>query len=105
MSRRIALLCPGQGGQHAAMFALARQDARAAALLDSFRLDLACGAPLDQILDDPEALFFNRCAQPLVVASILATTHALGDAVARPALVLGYSIGEVAAHAVGKSVV
>ena len=39
VSARLLLLCPGQGGQHAAMFDLARTDAGAAALLDE------CGLP------------------------------------------------------------
>jgi [acyl-carrier-protein] S-malonyltransferase len=100
MNRRLALLCPGQAGQHAAMFDFARRDRRVAALLDAFRLDQAWGAPLDSVLNDTEALFSNRCAQPLVVASILATACALRDVLPAPALVLGYSVGEVAAHAV-----
>lgn len=100
MNRRLALLCPGQAGQHAGMFDFARRDRRAAALLDAFHLDHACGAPLDNVLNDTEALFSNRCAQPLVVASILATACALREVLPAPALVMGYSVGEVAAHAV-----
>jgi [acyl-carrier-protein] S-malonyltransferase len=100
MSRRLALLCPGQAGQHSGMFDLARQDRQAVALLDAFRLDDACGAPLDAVLHNTEALFSNRCAQPLVTAAILAAACALRDVLPTPTLVLGYSVGEVAAHAV-----
>jgi [acyl-carrier-protein] S-malonyltransferase len=100
MSRRLALLCPGQAGQHAGMFDFARRGRQSAALLDSLKLDEACGAPLDVVLGDANALFSNRCAQPLVVAAILAAACALRDVLPVPTVVLGYSVGEVAAHAV-----
>jgi [acyl-carrier-protein] S-malonyltransferase len=105
MSCRLALLCPGQGSQHAGMFDFARQDSQAVALLNSFGLEDACGAPLGAVLTDANALFSNRCAQPLVVAAILAAACALRDVLPDPTLVLGYSIGEVAAHAVAGALV
>lgn len=87
---RLLLLCPGQGNQHAGMFELARSDARAAALLDSL-------APLTTAEPD---LFENRHAQPAIVAASAAMWVAIRDWCPRPALVAGYSIGELAAHAV-----
>lgn len=44
--------------------------------------------------------FRNAVAQPLVVAAQLATWAALREALPAPALLLGYSVGELAAHGV-----
>lgn len=82
---RLLLLCPGQGGQHPAIFDLARTNAKAAAFLDQ------C-PPFD------EDLFANRTAQPAIVAATLAMWIALGEV--QPALAAGYSIGELSAYAV-----
>jgi len=38
MAGRLAILCPGQAGQHPAMFALAQSDARIAALIERWPL-------------------------------------------------------------------
>lgn len=91
MSARLLLLCPGQGSQHAGMFALPAGDARAAALL--------AGLPVDTTLD-PATMFSNRVAQPAIVACALATWEALREDAPAPALVAGYSIGELAAWGV-----
>jgi [acyl-carrier-protein] S-malonyltransferase len=86
---RLLILCSGQGGQHPAMFDLARSDPRASALLDD------CGASAD-----PARLYDNVVAQPAIVAAALAVWEALrGDAPA-PAMVAGYSIGELAAYGI-----
>src|SRR5471032_1200630 len=92
MRSRLLILCPGQGDQHAQMFDLARGDAHAAALLDS--LDLPSFA------SDPALMFSNRAAQQLIVASGLATWRAIRDHAPVPALVAGYSVGELAAYGV-----
>jgi [acyl-carrier-protein] S-malonyltransferase len=89
MSARLLILCPGQGGQHAAMYDLARSDPAGAALLDAWAPAL-----------DLDTLFDNRTAQPAIVAAILATWEALRPRLPAPALVAGYSIGELAAHGV-----
>ena len=89
MTGRLLLLCPGQGGQHAGMFDLARTHAGARVFL------MRCGLP-----DDPPAPFANRVAQPAIVAATLAMWLALKDALPAPALVAGYSIGELAAYGV-----
>ena len=88
MRSRLLILCPGQGGQSAAMFDLARGDARAAALLDALAL------PADG------DIFSNRRAQPAIVAAGLAMWTALRDDCPTPALVAGYSIGELTAYGV-----
>lgn len=98
MSARLLLLCPGQGDQHEHMFDLARTSASAAAMLDGLAAALPgqlAAAPLDHA-----TLFANRSAQPLIVAATLAMWEALRDAVPRPDLVAGYSIGELAAYGV-----
>lgn len=104
MNPRLAILCPGQGGQHPAMFDLLRTDARAAGFIERCRLDELLGAPLQQVLSDPQALFANAHAQPLVVAAQLAAWHAIADqlrdTVGAPAVVVGYSVGELSAAAV-----
>lgn len=89
MSARLLLLCPGQGGQHAAMFDLARADASAAVLLD------ACG-----LIADPATMFDNRVAQPAIVGATLAMWEALRNRVPQPSLVAGYSVGELSAYGV-----
>jgi [acyl-carrier-protein] S-malonyltransferase len=79
-------------------------------------LDLAAGSPAgaaalrrcaDALGWDPVArarggdpgVFANALAQPLVCAAEVATWAALRDALPAPALVLGYSLGELAAYA------
>lgn len=93
MTSRLLILCPGQGGQHAAMYDLARSDARGAALLARL-------APDRPSLSDPGSLFSNRSAQPAIVASSLAMWEALRSDCPPPALVAGYSVGELAAYGV-----
>jgi [acyl-carrier-protein] S-malonyltransferase len=101
MTLRLAILCPGQGGQHPGMFDLLMADPRAAEFLARCQLDSLLGAPQQEVLRDPQALFANRNAQPLVVAAQLAAWHGIADrlhAIAgRPALVAGYSVGELSA--------
>ena len=85
------LLCPGQGAQHGAMFDLARSHPQANALLERLTTSLpAAGGDL----------FANRTAQPLVVAATLTMWEALRADAPPPALVAGYSIGELAAYGV-----
>lgn len=90
----LALLCPGQGGQHPAMLDAVAGDARAEAVLarlpDGLRARLAAG----------EALYDNASAQPLICAAILARWAVLEPLLPPPALILGYSVGELAAHAI-----
>ncbi|WP_020653038.1 ACP S-malonyltransferase [Massilia niastensis] len=100
MTATLALLCPGQGAQHRGMFELARTDARASRLLADLIDEARLPQPLDEVLAQDALLFSNRLAQPLVVAATLANWTALGDALPAPAVVAGYSIGEVAAYGV-----
>lgn len=104
MSPRLAILCPGQGGQHAGMFDLARADPATAAALQQWLPDAAPGLPLEQVLADDALLFSNRLAQPLIVASTAAVWSALQPLLPAPALVAGYSIGELTAYHVAGAI-
>lgn len=97
----LALLCPGQGAQHATMFERARPYpaarevmAAATALLGR---DVVEAAGADDRFD-------NAQAQPLLCAATLAQWRVLREALPVPLLVAGYSIGELAAHAVAGSI-
>lgn len=96
----LALLCPGQGGQHPAMFARVRGDAAAEPIL-RYAANVLQEAP--EALAASEARFDNAIAQPLVCAATLATWAALRVRLPSPGLVLGYSVGELAAHGVAGS--
>lgn len=94
----LAILCSGQGGQHAEMFAsLAAVEAAGPALEKVSELTgLAIGdGPLAA---DPEALAANRMAQILVVGHALAAHAALSAEGVEAAVFSGYSAGEIAAH-------
>ncbi|SEL46792.1 [acyl-carrier-protein] S-malonyltransferase [Pseudoxanthomonas sp. GM95] len=97
----LALLCPGQGGQHPAMFDRVLDNAEVAPLLQQAEAVLGA-APQDLAAND--ARFDNRRAQPLVCAGTLAHWLALREQLPAPTLVLGYSVGELAAHAVAGSI-
>ena len=104
MSARLAILCPGQGGQHAAMFDLACSDPAAAASLQQWLPETLLGQPLQQILADDALLFSNRLAQPLIVAATAAAWSALQPLLPSPVLVAGYSVGEIAAYHVAGAI-
>jgi [acyl-carrier-protein] S-malonyltransferase len=91
---RLLLLCPGQGGQHPGMFEMARQHPKGTAMFERLGIEVP----------DEASLFTNRAAQPAIVAASLAMWEALRDDVPKPALVAGYSIGELAAHAVAGTI-
>ncbi|MRW85956.1 acyltransferase domain-containing protein [Pseudoduganella sp. FT26W] len=93
MSRaRLLLLCPGQGDQHPEMFNLARTSGAASSLLD--QLDVRTDGDI----------FANRNAQPLIVAATLGMWEAVRDFAPPPALVAGYSIGELSAYGVAGAI-
>ncbi len=100
---RLAILCPGQGSQHPAMFNLIRSLAQPPAAPDLAALENLLGRPLDALLADLHALYANRSAQPLVVAATLAVWEALRPALPPVDVVAGYSVGELSAYAVAGS--
>jgi [acyl-carrier-protein] S-malonyltransferase len=103
MTMRLAILCPGQGSQSAAMFDLMAGDQAASSRVDGW-LRSAGGpvaqTPLPELLAHPSAMFDNRSAQPLVVAATLMAWTMLAERLPRPSLVTGYSVGEISAYAV-----
>jgi [acyl-carrier-protein] S-malonyltransferase len=102
MTMRLAILCPGQGAQNAAMFDLAAGDPATSARVEAWLRDAGgpvAAMPLPALLAHPSAMFDNRCAQPLVVAATLMAWTMLADRLPPPALVAGYSVGEVSAYA------
>ena len=100
MGSKLLILCPGQGGQHAGMFDMAGTDAAGAALLGGLRARGAYAKPPGDDAAESAPLFANRSAQPLIVAATLAMWEALREHAPPPALVAGYSIGELAAWSV-----
>lgn len=99
MAGRLLVLCPGQGGQHPAMFDMARADPAARRLLDEWSADPVLAEPLRAAAEGRD-VFDNRTAQPAIVAATLAMWTALRDAMPAPLLAAGYSIGEVSAYGV-----
>lgn len=91
-------LCPGQGSQSPEMFGRLAGDARLAPHLARLAGELEADAMA--IAADDSRCFLNRNAQPLIVLYGLTVAAALDDAGLAPALVAGYSVGELTAHAV-----
>ena len=96
----LAILCPGQGGQHSGMFALTG-DAPEAAGLFAHAAGLLGGKEPRELVRDGEALHRNRTGQILCTVQALAAAAALRDAMPSRIIVAGYSVGEVAAWGVG----
>ncbi|AUN95372.1 acyltransferase domain-containing protein [Pseudazoarcus pumilus] len=91
-------LCPGQGSQTPELLARLADDTSLARALAPLR-DTLPAATLEAA-DDPQHCFDNRHAQPLIVLHACTVAAALADAGVRPAVVAGYSVGELSAHAV-----
>ena len=92
-----ALLFPGQGAQHAQMLPWLGDRPEAAATLD--RLAALVGSDWRARLDDPAWMKSNRIAQPLLTGIGIAAWQCLAARLPQPALVAGYSVGELAAFA------
>ncbi len=97
----LAILCPGQGGQHPAMLDLVADRPEAQPVLAAAADVL--GATPQHLLAGGADIYRNRIAQPLVCAATLARWEALRERLPRPGVVLGYSVGELAAHAIAGS--
>ncbi|MEQ3438751.1 malonate decarboxylase subunit epsilon [Stenotrophomonas maltophilia] len=96
----LALLCSGQGAQHAAMFDRVRDLPAARHTLDVASTVLGRDVFSAAAADDR---FDNAQAQPLLCAATLAQWQGVRDNVPTPTLIAGYSIGELAAHAIAGS--
>jgi len=93
----LAVLCPGQGDQHASMFALSLTREAGRAVLERAREALG-EDPLALLGRGGQGLYQNRVAQPLVCSAELASWATLEDSLPRPSLFLGYSLGELVAY-------
>src|SRR5690606_28989840 len=93
----LAVLCPGQGAQHSGMLDKLAGDPRAEQVL-GHAADVL-GGQWRAMLGDPQALFLNRNAQPLLCLAQYAAWSALQDVLAGATAVAGYSAGEVSAYA------
>jgi len=97
----LALLCSGQGSQHAGMFALTGDAPAAAGLFAQAAALLGGRDPRDLVAsEDSTALHHDRVGQILCTLQALVAAVALRDALPAKLVVAGYSVGEVAAWSV-----
>ena len=93
-----ALLFPGQGSQHADMLPWLEDEAPAATVLQA--MAAALGNDWRQRLRDADFLSSNRVAQVLITGVSLAAQAAVSAHLPTPpSIVVGYSVGELAAMA------
>lgn len=92
----LCLLCPGQGSQSPEMFDRLLTDP----LASDHAAHLGTLLPWDvyALARDPARCFANRYAQPLICLYATLVGEVLRDASIAPAMVAGYSVGELAAH-------
>lgn len=96
----LAILCSGQGGQHASMFDLTG-DAPQAASLFAHASGLLGEDPRSLVRRaDREAVHENRAAQLLCTLQSLSAAALLDGALPKRRCIAGYSVGEVAAWGV-----
>jgi [acyl-carrier-protein] S-malonyltransferase len=91
-----AVLCPGQGAQHAGMLDLLDDSVEAQETLAAAQRIL--GVDLRQWLRGGDVIFDNQVAQPLICMTQLATWNALRDRIVPPMCFAGYSVGELASY-------
>lgn len=96
----LTLLIPGQGNQHATMFDRVKHEPAARLVLEQAAEITGLDLPLELQRRPDAARFENAFAQPLICAAVLATWQALRDDLPQADLVLGYSVGELAAYGV-----
>ena len=94
----LAVLCPGQGAQHPALFDFVDRHAASVRVLDDARA--ALGENPRAWLDKGDAIYRNAIAQPLICVLQLAQWAALRDDVPRPSALAGYSVGELACYGI-----
>lgn len=94
----LALLFPGQGAQHPQMLPWLHAHSRAAETLQLLTRQL--GPDWRERLGEDDWLHANLVAQPLLTGLGIAAWRVLAPLVPRPAVVAGYSVGELAAFAV-----
>ena len=97
----LAILLSGQGGQHPGMFDLTADHPAAQDVFAAATHRLGGRDPRDLARAGGESLQANRTGQILCCTAALAAWHALGDRPSDRAIVAGYSVGDLAAWAVG----
>jgi len=97
----IAILCSGQGAQGPGMFDLLADAPEAAAVFEAAKAALDGRDPRDLVRHAGEdELHADQAGQILCCTQAMAAWAVLGDAVPRPLLAAGYSVGELAAWGV-----
>lgn len=91
-----AVLCSGQGGQHAGMFDLVVADAEGRTMLGA--ASAIAGFDVVAAMRDDTMRFDNAAAQPSICALQIATWSRLASHVPAPVVFAGYSVGELGAH-------
>ena len=91
----LALLFPGQGTQHATMLPWLDDQPAAQATLAQLAADI--GADWRQRLADPAWTSGNAIAQSLLTATSVAAWQCLAPLLPPPAVIAGYSVGELPA--------
>jgi [acyl-carrier-protein] S-malonyltransferase len=94
----LAVLCPGQGAQHPALFDQFGAHAESARVIDDAAQSL--GEDPREWLRQGDAIFRNAIAQPLICVSQLAQWALLRSHLPPPAALAGYSVGELACYGV-----
>lgn len=94
----LALLFPGQGTQYVGMLPWLESEPRAAPVLAAMAIDL--GEDWRDRLKDEAWSSANRVAQSLITGVALAAWQSLAPYLPQPAVVAGYSVGELAAFSV-----
>jgi len=93
----LALLFPGQGVQHAAMLPWLDAEPRAAPVLATLATQLDHDDWRARVAEDDAWASSNNVAQPLMTGLSLAGWSVLAPLLPSPAVVAGYSVGELAA--------
>jgi len=96
----LAILCSGQGGQHAGMFDLTGDAPQAASLFAHVSAQLGSDPRSLVKQADQETLHLNRTAQLLCTLQALSAAALLDNVLPSQRCLAGYSVGEVAAWGV-----
>jgi len=94
----LAVLCPGQGAQHPALFDQVSAHAEGARVIDDAAR--ALGEDPRDWLEQGDAIYHNAIAQPLICVLQLAQWALLRSQLPVPAALSGYSVGELACYGV-----
>ena len=96
-----AILCSGQGGQNAAMFATLSEAPEARPVFEAARRALGGTDPRDLVQQASDAdIHANFAGQILCCTQMMAAWAVIGAHIERPLVVAGYSVGELAAWGV-----